>query len=178
MTRSVLFEGVLLIFIGLVAFVEGLRLVIFKDPYTLYDPLGPGLYAAVFGMGLVAVAMAYLAVHRRDVIDRRDVVHRRNVVDQRDTADRRERPDGETAPVERSLRRRLAGTIGTCVVYISLISVIGYLPATVCFFIMEFRIERIRSWPQVVLLSLVLSGLYYLVFVRYCGMVFPKGIIR
>ncbi len=151
---SVLVEGLLLIAVSLIAIGEGLRLVIYKDPYTLYDPLGPGLYALVVGLGLMAVAVAYLVVDH-------------------------ERPsEKEMAPADKTLRLRLALTVAACVIYVSIIGVIGYLPATVCFFIMEFKIERIKSWPLVVVLALVLSGLYYLVFVHYCGIVFPRGIFR
>ncbi len=152
-TRSVIVEFLLLLVISLIAIGEGLRLVIYKDPYTLYDPLGPGLYAFAVGLGLLIVAVAYILVDHAT-------------------------PSGkEITLADKALRLRLLATLVACVIYISLIGVVGYLPATVCFFIMEFKIERIKSWPLVIALALILSGLYCLVFVHYCGMVFPRGII-
>jgi len=58
-----------------------------------------------------------------------------------------------------------------------LIGIIGYLLATIVFFFLEFRVEGFRSWVSVVIMSLVLSGLFYLVFVRLCHMVLPAGVI-
>ena len=152
-TPSVLIEGILLLMLSLVAMGEGLRLVIDKDPYTLYDPLGPGLYAIAIGFGLMVVGVVYLIGNYRTP------------------------PTMEVVPVDKKMKMRLMSTVAACVIYIALISIVGYLLATIIFFFLEFRIERIRSWTWVVILSLVLSGLYYLVFVQYCNMVFPRGIL-
>jgi len=67
-------------------------------------------------------------------------------------------------------------TIAACALYIFLIRIIGYLLATIIFFFLEFRIEGNKSWPLVIVLSLVLSVLYYFIFVQWCSLVFPRGI--
>jgi hypothetical protein len=130
---------------------EGLRLIIYKDPYILYDPLGPGLYIIAISIGLLAIAVVHLFGHSKKL------------------------PTMERVPVDRKFRIRMISTVAVCALYIFLITIIGYLLATILFFFLVFRIEGIKSWPFTVVLSLVLSVLYYLVFVQYCSMVFPKG---
>jgi hypothetical protein len=153
MKNTVLIEGILLLMIGLTGMAEGLRLFIYRDPYTLYDPLGPGLYAIFISIGLITLGVVHLLAHYRRP------------------------PVMEMVPVDKKMKIRLMSTIVACVIYIFLISIVGYLLATILFFFLEFRIERIKSWPLVIVLSLVLSGFYYLVFVQYCNMVFPRGIV-
>jgi hypothetical protein len=152
MKTAFLVEGALLFVFGLVGVAEGLRLTIHKDPYTLYDPLGPGLYLTAFSIGLMTIGFVHLIVHYRKP------------------------PAMEKKSVDKKMRIRMMSTIGACAIYILLISIAGYLLATISFFFMEFRVEGIKSWPWVIVLSLVLSGLYYFVFVQYCSLVFPRGI--
>ena len=151
--RTVLIEGAVLIGISLVAIAEGLRLVIYKDPYTLYDPLGPGYYALTVGICLLAVSIVYIIAHYKSP------------------------PPIEMVPVDTRMKVRLVSTVAACALYIILIPVVGYLLATIIFFLLEFRIEGIRPWPLMVVLSLVFSGCYYLLFIRLCNMVLPAGII-
>jgi hypothetical protein len=153
MRLTILIEGVLLLVVGLMAMAEGLRLVIYKDPRVLYDPLGPGLYAVAISIGLMTLGVVHLLAHYGKP------------------------PAMEMVPVDKKMKIRLMSTVAACILYIFLISIVGYLLATILFFFLEFRIERIKSWPLVIVLSLVLSGFYYLVFVQYCNMVFPRGIV-
>jgi hypothetical protein len=152
MRIAVLAEGALLVVVSLMGIVEGLRLVIYKDPFTLYDPLGPGLYIVAIGIGLMAIGAVHLLVHSKKL------------------------PTMERVLVDRKLRIRMISTVGVCAIYIFLISITGYLLATILFFFLEFRVQGIKSWPFVIVLSLVLSALYYFIFVHYCSMVFPRGI--
>jgi hypothetical protein len=152
MNITVLTEGALIVVVGLVGMAEGLRLIIHKDPYVLYDPLGPGLYIIAISIGLLAIGAIHLFGHSKKLSTM------------------------ERVPIDRKFRIRMISTVAVCAVYIFLITIIGYLLATILFFFLEFRIEGIKSWPFTVVLSLVVSGLYYLVFVQYCSMVFPRGI--
>jgi hypothetical protein len=149
---TVLIEAILFLVLGLAGMAEGLRLVIYKDPYTLYDPVGPGLYVIAIGTGLMALGVVHLIANYRKL------------------------PAGEKVPVDRKMRIRMLSTVAACVIYIFLISIVGYLLATIIFFFLEFRVEGIKSWPLVVVLSLVLSAFYYFIFVQYCSVVFPRGI--
>jgi len=152
MRIAVLTEGALLVVVSLVGLTEGLRLVIYKDPYILYDPLGPGFYIIAISIGLMAIGIVHLLSHSKKLFAL------------------------EGMPVDKKMRIRMMSTVVACVIYIFLIRIIGYPLATILFFFLEFRVQGIKSWPRVVILSLVLSALYYLVFVQYCSMVFPRGI--
>jgi hypothetical protein len=151
--RTVFAEGILLIIISLVAMAEGLRLIIYKDPYTLYDPLGPGYYALTVGTCLLGVGIVYIIAHSKNP------------------------PPIEMVPVDKKMKIRLMSTVVACGTYIILITLVGYLLATIVFFFLEFRIEGIKSWLLVIVLSLVFSGFYYLIFIRVCNMSFPTGMI-
>jgi hypothetical protein len=151
--KAVYMEGILLLIISITAVIEGLRLVIYRDPYTLYDPLGPGWYFLAVGVCLLIVASAYVITHYKNP------------------------PPAEMEPVEKRMKIKLMSTMAACAIYMVLITIVGYLPATVIFFVMEFRIEGIKSWVRVAILSLVISGLYWVVFVKYCSMIFPVGMI-
>ena len=63
MNRGVFAEGILLISISVAAMAEGFILYRYKDPYTLFDPIGPGLYILALGILLLAVGFAHLAVN-------------------------------------------------------------------------------------------------------------------
>jgi len=82
----------------------------------------------------------------------------------------------EEVPVDRKMRIRMISSILTCAIYIFLMSIVGYLLATLVYFLMEFRVEGVKSWRLVVVLSLVLSAAYYVIFVQLCEMMFPRGI--
>jgi hypothetical protein len=146
-------EGILIIGVGLVAVAEGLRLIIYKDPYILYDPLGPGVYVLVLSLGLMATGIVHLISHGRS----------------------NPRLKGPGATREASVQ--VFSSVGVLVLYILLVHFVGYLPATLVFFFLELRIAGVRSWRSIVFFTLLLSGLYYFVFVRLCLMVFPKGIL-
>ncbi len=153
MKTAVLIEGICLIVLSLLGIGEGLRLIIWKDPYTLYDPLGPGLYVVAVGMGLIILGVVHLSLNYR------------------------KGPDAGKVPVDRKMRTRMALTVATCAVYVILINILGYLLGTLLFFLIQFRVQGIRSWFSVVALSLILSALSYLLFVQYCSVVFPRGVL-
>jgi hypothetical protein len=152
MRIAVFTEGALLLVVSLVGLAEGLRLVIYKDPYTLYDPLGPGFYIIAISIGILTIGIVHLLSHSKKLFAL------------------------EEMPVDKKMRIKMMSTVAACVIYIFLIRIIGYPLATILFFFLEFRIQGIKSWPGIAVLSLVLSALYYLVFVKYCSMVFPRGI--
>ena len=131
---------------------EGYRLVIYKDPHIFYDPLGPGLYVMAVSIGLMVIGVLHLVYNYRKL----------SAV--------------EEVPVDRKMRIRMISSILTCAIYIFLMSIVGYLLATLVYFLMEFRVEGVKSWRLVVVLSLVLSAAYYVIFVQLCEMMFPRGI--
>jgi hypothetical protein len=153
MRRTILIEGILLLVLSFVSMAEGLRLTLFKDPHTFYDMLGPGLYIFVVGIGLTATGLVHLLVNYKKA------------------------PGAEKVAVNREMRIRMIGMILVLAIYIFLIDIFGYLVSTTIFFLIELRIVGIKSWKTNIILTIVLTGVYYIVFVEYCNMLFPRGIL-
>ena len=152
MNRKVLIEVLLIVVLSLLTMAEGLRLIIFKDPYILYDPLGPGSYILVLSFGLLAVGIVYFITNSR-------------------------KPSfaGRITANEK-VKVQLYSSIGVLGLYILLLQFLGYLLATPIFFFLQLRISGVKSYIKTIILSLTLSCVYYAVFVKFCGVAFPKGV--
>jgi hypothetical protein len=61
--------------------------------------------------------------------------------------------------------------------YALLIDVAGYLVASILFFFLAFRIVGVKSWAVNIILALMITAAYYAVFVEYCSMIFPRGLL-
>jgi len=153
MNLKVFIEALLLLVFSLVAMVEGVRLVIYKDPYVLYDPLGPGIYILVLALGVMATSVVHFVVNYRRV------------------------PSFERVTTSKEMRVQLFSSIGILALYILLVDFVGYLVATLTFFFLQLRVAGVKSWRTNVILTLMLTALYYLIFVKFCDVVFPKGIL-
>lgn len=152
--RRVWIEGLLLIAISIVSLIESLRLIIYKDPQTLYDVLGPGYYLLALSLGLMITGIFYLIVHLIKL-------------------PRMEKKE-ETS---KEMRFRLFGSFTALGLYLILINFFGYLVSTFIFFVLEFWIIGIKSWLFNIILSIIVSVAYWIVFVKYCSMVFPRGFL-
>jgi hypothetical protein len=143
MRMRVLIEGALILVFSLVAMVEGLRLIVHRDPYILYDPLGPGFYIFAVSAGLMMAGVVYLIVNYR------------------------KSPNAEKVPVSKEMRRHLFSSVVVLGIYIFLIHFVGYLVATLIFNFMEFRIAGVKSWGANFILSLIFTLSYYVIFVKF-----------
>lgn len=152
MNRRVLVEGILLLIFSFVCIVEGLHLVIYKDPYTLFDPIGPGFYILIISILLMAVSFVHLFVN-----------YKKNI-------------DMEKVAISREMRKRMINMIAVFAIYILLISFIGYFLASIIFFLLIFRVVGIKSWSITILLTLLITVCFYTLFVYFCRLVFPRGI--
>jgi len=148
-----LIEGTLIMVFSLVAMAEGLRLIVHKDPYMLYDPLGPGFYIFALSAGLMTVGVVHLIVNYR------------------------KSPSAEKVSVSKEMRRHLFSSIMVLAIYILLIDFAGYLVATLIFNFVELKIAGVKSWGANFILTLILTIGYYVIFVKCCEMVFPRGIL-
>lgn len=151
MNLPVVTEAIIILGLSFATIREGLRLIIYKAPHATYDPVGPGLYIAVIGFGLLAASVFYLAGSLRAT-------------------------PAHKASGREKLDLHVASTVADFALYAFLVTIIGYLAATVIFFLIQFRIEGLKSWPAIILISLVVSGAYYLLFVQLSGIVFPKSL--
>jgi putative tricarboxylic transport membrane protein len=153
MNLKIFIEGILVLFFGLVAMVEGLRLILSKDPYVLYDPLGPGVYILILGLGLMAVSVAHFVANYRKF------------------------PGEGRGAASKKRKVQLFSSIGILALYILLVHFVGYLVATLTFFLLELKVSGVKSWRNNIILTLILTIIYYVIFVKVCGMVFPKGLL-
>ena len=152
MKRTLWIEGLLFLVVSIATMAEGLRLVLYKNPKTLHDVLGPGYYILVLGIGMMATGVVYVIGNYKRL------------------------PGFEKAAVPTGKRMRMMSLVAVCAIYIFLIGIAGYLVATLVFFLLAFRAAGIKSWPFNFALTLILTAAYYLVFVQYCEMIFPRGI--
>jgi len=67
----------------------------------------------------------------------------------------------------------MTATLGA---YILAIDIVGYLAASFLFFLLELRIVGIKSWAKSIVSSIAFAVIYYLVFVRFCNMIFPTPV--
>jgi putative tricarboxylic transport membrane protein len=145
-------EGILMGMIGIAALIEGLRLIFHKDPMVVYDILGPGFYILIISIALIITALLHVILNQKKI------------------------PSLEKVTGSKPLGRKVISTVAVCAIYIYLIDVVGYVVATVIFFLLEFKITGVKSWWVNFLLTVVLTGANYLVFVKFCDVVFPRGI--
>jgi hypothetical protein len=152
MSRTVLIEVILLLIISLISIIEALRLIIQRDPQILYDEVGPGFYVLFLGIVLMSTAVVHLTVN-----------YRKNI-------------GMEKVAINKQMRMRVIGMLVALAIYTCLLDIAGYLVSSATFFLLVFRIIGVKYWITNVILTFVLTALYYIVFVKYCNIIFPRGI--
>lgn len=153
MKRKVWIDGLLFIAIGITSLIESFRLILYKDPHTLFDLLGPGYYLLIVSLSLMVTGIFYIFVNRRKL------------------------PGIKKETVSKGMRFRLIGSFAVLALYAIFLSSIGYFVSSLVFFVLEFRILGIKIWPNNIILSIGITAVYYFVFVKYCDMVFPRGLL-
>ncbi len=155
MRRAKWIEGVFLIAISIFSITESVRLMLSRDPTILYDTLGPGSYLLFVSIGLLISSLMYISKHLI-----------------------KEGPEvAERAETTGRMRLRVITSFIAYLVYVVLMDISGYSTATLVFFILMFRIVDIKSWTHNIILSASLTLAFYVIFVKYCNMAFPKGLL-
>ena len=152
MNRRVLVESLVVCGLGILSIVEGIRLT-FMEHIQMYDVLGPGTYNAGVGVLLVAVGVGYALSFR-------------NEKPKKEGADRGMNP----------FQEQMIAMFAILGMYITLIHFVGYLSATLVFFLLMNRVVGFRSWWMNGGMSLGVSLAFYLLFVHGLDMIFPKGV--
>jgi hypothetical protein len=152
MKKSVLMEGIFLLVISFFGLAESIHLVYDIDPNAIYDTLGPGYYILFLSIALMVTGVLHIVINYRKGVATPKV------------------------EVNKELRKRMIGILLVLGLYAVAIEFIGYLISTVSFFILEFRMVGIKSWQTNIILSVILAAGYYVIFIKYCDMVFPKGV--
>lgn len=149
---AVLIEGILVIVMGTSSLVYGIKLERLRGVKIQFDALGPGNYSLGIGIVLIILGVIYMMFE-----------YRKGLVEEK--------------LVDKRLRRKMISLIVILAVYCFLMNIIGYLLASIIFFISVFRVVGFRSWLYILGLSVGISVSYYIIFVRLLGMVFPQGIV-
>jgi hypothetical protein len=152
MKRRLIIEGLVFITLGFVGFIEGIRITVDRDPRKLYDLLGPGWYMAILGLAMIIVGLIYvLKNYRKSTLAKK-------------------------MPAEKAMRGRMLGMILVFIIYVFLMDLFGYMVSSFLFLLAEFRLAGVTSWRTILIVTVVVLASFYLIFVQYCNMPFPRGI--
>lgn len=156
MKRTILIECVALLAIGALGIVGGAGAYLRSDARTQSSLMQPGVYVLVIAAALVLTALAYGVLGLRRLRMQAGA-----------------KPAADTAAEG---GRQVWLVYAAIVLYGVLIPVLGYLAATILFLLAEFRLLGVRSWPRNAALTLVTTAVFYVLFVHYGEMVFPRGV--
>ena len=152
LNRTTLIDGLLFVVVGLVCMAEAYRLNGAQDTHLLHQELAPGFYIFLLGFVLATGGAAHLLLASRST-------------------------DAGRASSTTPMKIRLAGTFAALVGYALLLELVGYLIASMAFFLVLFRIFGVRSWLTNLILSAAFGGVFYLLFVHYLTVIFPRGLL-
>jgi putative tricarboxylic transport membrane protein len=146
-------ETIFLLAMGLAGIVQAVVLIINPDPYATYDKIGPGGFLILISALLIITVMVNFIRHRKDF-----------------NGEKRE-------STKEGMTRRLVRSYAAMVIFIALIDIIGFLPASLILFFFMLRLLGVRSWLRSALLSIVFSISIYLLFVQALKVDLPGGLL-
>lgn len=155
MRRTVIIESGALVVLGAVGWLGGLSSFLRMDARMQSSSLKPGVYVMIISAALVITALAYAWLSLRKMAAK-------------PSANARE-------PREAWASRAVVLVFGTVALYACLIPLVGYLPSTVLFLLAQFRVLGVMSWWRNAILTVVVSAIFFVVFIHYGGMIFPQG---
>ena len=156
--KTLLIEVLVLVIVGVLSIIEGIRLC-FARKIQMYDVLGPGLYNVGMGSILIIMGLVYFLSQRGKYLSA-----------QKKSA---EKDRGE----DREYKRMMISMIVVMIAYIFLMDLIGYLLASLVFFFLINRVAGFRSWLTNLGVTVLMTVSFYLIFVTWLGMIFPRGLL-
>jgi hypothetical protein len=155
--KALLIEVFVVVILGVFSVSEGIRLVLAAKLHK-YDILGPGFYNIGLGSVLIMVGLLYFVCERKKV-----------------------RVEGKSAVKHSSGKgeytRKMIGMIVVMIAYIFLMYLTGYMVASLVFFFLINRLAGFRSWLTNAGVTVLMTASFYLVFVRWMGMIFQRGLL-
>ena len=155
MKRTIIIEGLTLFLISIFGLFGGFTLYINRDARTQSSVMAPGIYILVLSFALILTALVYVYLNLRKA------------------------SRAATLDLHRTQPPWVSTTVVIMVsvfaLYAYLIQLIGYVAPTILFLLVEFRLLGVRSWKVNILLTAITVTLFYIVFIRYCEMIFPHG---
>jgi len=156
--KTLLIEVSVLVLVGALSISDGIRLVIAEKLHK-HDVLGPGFYNVGLGSVLIIVGLIYFVSERKKVV-------------------RVEEKAAVRQSTEKSeYQKMMVSMIVVMIAYIFLIYLTGYLVASLLFFFLINRIAGFRSWSTNLGVTVLMTASFYLIFVTWMGMIFPRGLL-
>jgi hypothetical protein len=149
--RTAWIEGALLMVIGCASVIEATYLMAQREPGAVPESVGPGTYVMGLGVALILTSVLYARTHWRERVDGRD---------------------GRCYPA--GIHSHVIGFFGITAAYVVLIGLVGYLISSLIFFACAFRMAGVVRWRTIGIVSCGMSLGCYVLFVKYCGLIFPK----
>ena len=150
MANKALIEGIVVIIIGLVGMGNGVFLALHKDPFTIEDKVGPGRYVFFISFFLMITGISYLiSQSKKNLLNKEPII-------------------------KKGKSLKMVKIFLVLAIYVFFIDFLGYIVATIPFFLAIFKIMGFKSWLLNVILSITLSITLYIIFVHYLHMVFPR----
>ncbi len=150
MHMTLLIELIMILIVGSLSIIEGLR-VTFHKGFQTYDIVGPGLYNVGIGILLLSLGLIYFLFRPPRSYDEEKTLEKRK------------------------FRLNMMSMVCILAGYIVLIELIGYLFSTFVFFLLIHRIVGFKTWIINVVVSIGVTLSFYIIFVRWLNMIFPKG---
>ncbi|MEW6672548.1 MAG: tripartite tricarboxylate transporter TctB family protein [Thermodesulfobacteriota bacterium] len=155
--KTLLMEVFVAVFLGMISISEGIRLVIMKKLYK-FDIFGPGFYNIGLGAVLTIISLAYFVSERKKALGAGGKAQ-------------------ASQPVGKSEYRKVISMVSVLIIYIILMYLTGYLFSTFVFFLMINRIAGFRSWLSIAGVTVLMTAAFYLLFVTWMGIIFPRGLL-
>jgi hypothetical protein len=156
--KTLLTEIFVVVLLGVFSISEGIRLVLAAKLHQ-YDILGPGFYNIGLGSVLIIVSLISFVSERKKAF----------------------RPAGKAAATQSSAKseyqKKMISMIALMIAYIFLMQLAGYLFASLVFFFVINRIVGFRSWLTSIGVTVLMTASFYLVFVTWMGIIFPRGVL-
>lgn len=142
--------GAAFLLLGIASLAEAYVLSLDPNATRLHQTLRPGLYVALLGAVLVVSGIVHIW-RNAGVL---------------------------TARVTAAGTRHAPALVAVLVGYVLLIERLGYMAASAPFFVLVLRLFGARSWLISGGLGIVLTGVFYVLFVRYLGVILPRGLVE
>lgn len=156
--KALLIEVFVVVIVGVFSISEGIRLVLAGKLHK-YDILGPGFYNVGLGTVLIIAGLIYFVSERKKAFR----VEEKAAVKQ------------STGKSEYT--KMMISMIVVMIAYIFMMYLTGYLFASFVFFLLINRIAGFRSWLTNLGVTVLMTASFYLVFVTWMGIIFPRGLL-
>ena len=156
MKRTALIEGCVLFLIGVCGLYGGLTSYVNRDARTQSSAMAPGMYVLFISVAVMLTALVYVFLTYKKVPRRTTSVN----------LDKAQAPWMST---------NVICVVSAFAIYAYLIQWIGYVVPTIIFLLVEFRLLGVKSWKRNIVLTAIVVAIFYVVFIKYCEMVFPRG---